>query len=33
MLTLARSGGLDALLLTSNHFYQTDFSKAAPLSR
>jgi hypothetical protein len=28
MLTLARSGGLDALLLTSNHFYQTDFSRA-----
>ncbi|MGA7910119.1 MAG: hypothetical protein WCC30_01010 [Candidatus Dormiibacterota bacterium] len=28
MLTLARSGGLDALLLSSNHFYQTDFSKA-----
>ena len=27
MLTLARSGGLDALLLTSNHFYQTDFSR------
>ena len=28
MLTLARSGGLDALLLTSDHFYQTDFSRA-----
>lgn len=28
MLTLARSGGLDALLLSSDHFYQTDFSKA-----
>jgi hypothetical protein len=28
MLTLARSGGLDALLLSSNHFYQTDFSRA-----
>jgi hypothetical protein len=27
MLTLARSGGLDALLLTSDHFYQTDFSR------
>jgi hypothetical protein len=27
MLTLARSGGLDALLLTSNHFYQTDFTR------
>jgi hypothetical protein len=27
MLTLARSGGLDALLLTSNNFYQTDFSR------
>jgi hypothetical protein len=27
MLTLGRSGGLDALLLTSNHFYQTDFSR------
>src|ERR1700681_1845016 len=27
MLTLARAGGLDALLLTSNHFYQTDFSR------
>ena len=26
MLTLARSGGLDALLLSSNHFYQTDFT-------
>lgn len=28
MLALARSGGLDALLLSSNHFYQTDFSRA-----
>lgn len=28
MLRLARSGGLDALLLTSNHFYQTDFTRA-----
>ncbi len=28
MLTLARSGGLDALLLSSDHFYQTDFSRA-----
>jgi len=28
MLTLARSGALDALLLTSDHFYQTDFSRA-----
>lgn len=28
MLKLARSGGLDALLLSSNHFYQTDFSRA-----
>ena len=28
MLTLGRSGGLDALLLSSDHFYQTDFSKA-----
>ncbi len=27
MLRLARSGGLDALLLTSNHFYQTDFTR------
>jgi hypothetical protein len=27
LLTLARSGGLDALLLTSDHFYQTDYSK------
>jgi len=27
MLTLARSGGLDALLLTSDHFYQTDFTR------
>jgi len=27
LLTLARSGGLDALLLTSEHFYQTDYSK------
>ena len=27
MLSLARSGGLDALLLTSDHFYQTDYSK------
>jgi hypothetical protein len=27
LLGLARSGGLDALLLTSDHFYQTDFSK------
>jgi len=27
MLTLARSGALDSLLLTSNHFYQTDFSR------
>ena len=27
MLSLARSGGLDALLLTSGHFYQTDYSK------
>lgn len=27
MLSLALSGGLDALLLTSNHFYQTDYSK------
>ncbi len=26
-LKLARSGGLDALLLTSDHFYQTDYSK------
>ena len=25
--TLARSGGLDALLLTSDHFYQTDFTR------
>jgi len=28
MLALGRSGGLDALLLSSDHFYQTDFSKA-----
>ncbi|HYA00247.1 MAG TPA: hypothetical protein VEK76_07830 [Candidatus Binatia bacterium] len=28
MLRLGRSGGLDALLLTSDHFYQTDYSKA-----
>ncbi len=27
LLRLARSGGLDALLLTSNHFYQTDFTR------
>jgi hypothetical protein len=27
LLTLARSGGLDALLLTSDHFYQTDYTK------
>ena len=27
MLRLARSGGLDALLLTSSHFYQTDFTR------
>jgi len=27
MLRLARSGGLDALLLTSNLFYQTDFTR------
>ena len=27
LLTLARSGGLDALLLTSDHFYQTDYSR------
>jgi hypothetical protein len=27
LLVLARSGGLDALLLTSDHFYQTDYSK------
>jgi hypothetical protein len=27
MLTLARSGGLDALLLSSGHFYQTDFTR------
>ena len=27
LLTLARSGGLDGLLLTSGHFYQTDFTK------
>ena len=27
MLSLALSGGLDALLLTSDHFYQTDFTK------
>jgi hypothetical protein len=27
MLKLARSGGLDALLLTSDHFYQSDFTK------
>ena len=27
MLELALSGGLDALLLTSGHFYQTDFTK------
>jgi len=27
MLRLARSGGLDALLLTSTHFYQTDFTR------
>ena len=27
MLDLALSGGLDALLLTSSHFYQTDFTK------
>jgi hypothetical protein len=27
LLKLARTGGLDALLLTSNNFYQTDFSK------
>ena len=27
VLELALSGGLDALLLTSDHFYQTDFSK------
>jgi hypothetical protein len=26
-LSLARSGGLDGLLLTSGHFYQTDYSK------
>jgi hypothetical protein len=26
-LKLAQSGGLDALLLTSHHFYQTDYSK------
>src|SRR5438132_6098383 len=28
MLRLARSGGLDALLLSSNHFYQTDFTRS-----
>ena len=33
MLTLARSGGLDALLLTSDHFYQTDFTRATALPR
>ena len=27
LLSLADSGGLDALLLTSDHFYQTDFSR------
>jgi hypothetical protein len=27
LLGLARTGGLDALLLTSDHFYQTDYSK------
>ncbi|HYM51717.1 MAG TPA: hypothetical protein VET65_14245 [Candidatus Limnocylindrales bacterium] len=27
LLTVARSGGLDGLLLTSGHFYQTDFTK------
>jgi hypothetical protein len=27
LLVLARSGGLDALLLTSDHFYQTDYSR------
>jgi len=27
MLRLGRSGGLDALLLTSSHFYQTDFTR------
>jgi len=27
LLSLARSGGLDALLLTSDHFYQTDYSR------
>ena len=27
LLSLARSGGLDALLLTSDHFYQTDYTK------
>ena len=27
LLGLARTGGLDALLLTSGHFYQTDYSK------
>ena len=27
LLTVARSGGLDGLLLSSGHFYQTDFTK------
>ncbi|MEO6796466.1 MAG: hypothetical protein ABI401_11785 [Candidatus Dormibacter sp.] len=27
LLTVARSGGLDGLLLTNGHFYQTDFTK------